>query len=151
VLHLLHATLAAWSENMASIEMDRDTLTVKLHGWDPILALRKSVTVSIAHVRGARARPPETSFEDWITNSDSGRGLLFRGELAVGSVELADGLSFFDVHDPARPERVVAIDLEGAEFKHIVVDLDDETPDDAARRINAAVTFGKTPAVFRDS
>lgn len=126
---------------MATIELDSENVTVRLHGWNPLLALRKTVTVPLRHVRGARARPKETDFESWLVDGEPGTGLLFRGELAVGSIELTDGRSFFDVHDPSRPERVVAIDLVDGEFVHVVVDLDDETPEVVAKRINDAVAL----------
>lgn len=124
---------------MATIELGPSTLTVKLHGWDPFYALRRSVQVPLTHIVRARARPPETDFDAAVRDPSIGTGRYVPKQLAVGTVELADGLSFFDVHDPARPERVLAIDLAHEPFKHIVVDLEDETPEEAVIRIDGAI------------
>jgi hypothetical protein len=124
---------------MATIDLGPTTLTVTLHGLDPLYALRRSVVVPLAHIVRARARPPETNFDTAVRDSSVGTGRLAPGQLAIGTIELEDGLSFFDVHDPARPDRVLALDLDHEPFKHIVVDLDDETPEEAVIRIEGAI------------
>lgn len=130
---------------MATIELDRETITVRLHGLDPLMAMRRTVSVPLAKVKGARACPPETNFEDRVVDGTSGVGVLYRGELAVGSIVLDDGVAFYDVHDPNSPEHALAIDLEGAEFTRIVVDLDEGSPHTVAERINEAVSELRRP------
>lgn len=124
---------------MATIDIGRDVLTVTLHGWDPVYALRRSVRVPLTHIVQSRARPPEADFDAVVRDASLGVGMLVPGHVAIGTLVLADGLSFYDVHDPRRPERVLAIDLDHDHFRHIVVDVDDETPEEAAARIDGAI------------
>jgi hypothetical protein len=124
---------------MATIELGPSTLTVRLHGWDPFYALRRTVQVPLTHIVKARARPPETDFDHAVRDPSVGVGRYVPKTMAIGTVELADGLAFFDVHDPMRPDRVLAIDLAHETFKHLVIDLDDEPPEEAVLRIDGAI------------
>jgi len=121
---------------MASIELkNRETLVVRLHGWDRLWALRRSLEVPLSHVASVRAHPREAWFDDVIVDSWSGVGTYERGWIAAGVIRLADGPSFYDVRDP---ERVVAIDLVGEAIRHIVVEVDGE-PEQVARDVREAL------------
>lgn len=136
---------------MATIDLDQSTLTVRLHGWDPLYALRRSVRVPLTHIVQARARPREANFDALVRDPSAGTGLLVPGRLAIGSLLLEDGMSFFDVHDPLRPERVLALDLDldHEAYKHIIVDLDDEPPEESVIRIDGAIFTAMRLAVAR--
>lgn len=126
----------------ASVELRDDDLVVHIHGWDRLRAMRGTVTVPLAHVVGARAQPPEAWFDNVIVNSTSGVGVYVPGKVAVGSLDLADGRSFYDVRDPMK---AIAIDLQHEDYSHLVVELDDETPDEAVRRIESVFERGTIP------
>ena len=117
---------------MASIEITPHELVVRLHGLDRLLAARGHLTVPLAHVTGVRARGREAHFDEVIAETSRGVGTYLRGHVAAGSMMLADGRSFFDVHDP---EKAVVIDLESEPYRHIAVQVDDEPPESAALRI----------------
>jgi hypothetical protein len=115
-------------------------LRIRIHGWDILLALRTSLTVPLAHVVGARARPPEADFDRAICEAWRGVGTYSPGKLAAGSVMLRDGRSFYDVH---HPERAIAIDLAGEPYRHLVVEVDGEQPEASVERIERALHRGR--------
>jgi hypothetical protein len=121
---------------MASIELTPRDLVVRIRGLDKLLAMRTHLSVPLAHVTGVREHAPEADFDDAVVDSSRGAGTFLRGRVAAGSLQLPDGRSFYDVHDPAK---AIVIDLESERFQHIVVELDDESPADAARRIREAL------------
>jgi nucleotide-binding universal stress UspA family protein len=117
---------------MATLELKPSHLVVHLHGWNILHALRGSVSIPLSHVEGVRLAPPEAFYDDVIVEAWRGVGTYAPGQYCIGTVQLADGRSFFDVR---RPERALAIDLVGDPLRHIVVEPDDESPEHAARRI----------------
>ena len=121
---------------MASIELKPSLLRVHLHGWNKVRALRGSVTVPFSHIAGVRAYPLEADFDEAITDSGRGVGTYWPGHMAVGTVTLRDGPSFFDVHGS---QNVVAIDLDGNRLRHIVVELENESAEGVVARIEKAL------------
>lgn len=111
---------------MATIHITEHELHVRLSAVDKLLALRMEVKVPLAHVTGVRARPSEAVFDVSIHERSDGRGLLIPGRVALGTILLDDGLSFFEVRDPSR---AIAIDLDASqEFRHLIIELDSEDP-----------------------
>lgn len=121
---------------MASIEITPHDLVVRVHGVDRVLALRSSVSVPLAHVAGVREHAAEANFDDAVRDSGRGIGTFVRGRVAAGSLRLPDGRAFYDVHDP---RRAIVVDLRSEPFEHLVVQVDGESPEAAARRIRAAL------------
>jgi hypothetical protein len=121
---------------MASVEITPHDLIVRVHGVDRILALRSSVRVPLAHVAGVRANAAEARFDDAVKDSGRGIGTFVRGRVAAGTLRLADGRSFYDVRDP---RKAIVVDLRSEPFEHLVVQLDEESPEDAARRVCEAL------------
>lgn len=121
---------------MASIEITRDELIVHIHGWHKVLAMRGTMRIPLSRVRAARARPKEANFDDVIVESWRGVGTYVPHKVAAGMLYLADGASFFDVRDP---ERAIAVDVDQPDVQHLVVQIDDEAPEDAVRRIEQAI------------
>jgi hypothetical protein len=129
---------------MVTIEVRQEDLVVHILGWDKLRAMRGSVTVPLRHIVAVRPRPPEAYFDDVIVESGRGVGTYSPGHFAAGTVQLADGRAFFDVHDP---EHAIAIDLEGEAIQHIVVEVDGETPEMATERIAQALQARRNPSV----
>jgi hypothetical protein len=121
---------------MASIQITESELIVHMHGWDRVWAMRRSVRIPLAHVRSVRAKPEEAYFDDVIVDSWRGVGTYIPHRLAAGVVHLSDGPSFYAVRDPMR---AIAIDVDDEKVRHVVVQMDDETPEDAAGRIEDAL------------
>jgi hypothetical protein len=121
---------------MVSIEITRQDLVVRIRGWDRVRALRSTLSVPLAHVTGVRTRPREAHFDDVIVESWRGVGTYRSGSFAAGSVFLADGRAFYDVHDP---EKAIAIDLTSEPIRRVVVEVGDEAPEVAALRIRNAL------------
>lgn len=121
---------------MASVEITPRELVVRVHGVDRILAMRNSVTVPLAHVAGVRAHAAEARFDDAVRDSGRGIGTFVRGRIAAGTLRLADGRSFYDVRDP---RKAIVVDLRSEPFEHLIVQIDEESPEAAARRIHEAL------------
>lgn len=121
---------------MASIEITQRNLVVRLHGVDRVLALRSRISVPLGHVVGVREQGAEANFDEAVRDSGRGIGTFVRGCVAAGSVRLLDGRAFYDVHDP---RKAIVVDLRSEPFEHLVVQVDGESPDAAARRIREAL------------
>jgi hypothetical protein len=121
---------------MASIELTPRELIVRVHGVDRILAMRSRVSVPLLHVDGVREHAAEADFDDAVRDSGRGIGTFVRGRIAAGTLRLPDGRAFYDVHDP---RKAIVVDLRSEHFEHLVVEIDDEPPEDAARRIREAI------------
>jgi hypothetical protein len=121
---------------MASIELTPRELIVHVHGVDRVLAMRSSVSVPLLHVDGVREHAAEADFDDAVRESSRGIGTFVRGRVAAGTLRLPDGRAFYDVHDP---KKAIVVDLRSEHFEHLVVEIDDEPPEAAARRIREAI------------
>ena len=122
---------------MASIDVSHDHLVVQLHGLDRFLAFKMSLSVPFDHVDRVRAYPVEGDFDASVKDPSLGVGFFLGGKMAVGSVAVEDGLAFYDIHHKDGP--TLAIDLHHERYRHIVVELDDESPETAQRRVVEAV------------
>jgi hypothetical protein len=177
---------------MATLEIEGDTLTLQIHGWDKLVALRNAVSVKLAHVGAVTVRPPDADYDEmkglrlaggywprafaggyfWITGGPArhGQEALEHLENARKQVEAAQGssprwadalrnvdaaietakgalaaagvpearkyLAFYQVKDPAK---AIGIDVEDETVRRIVVEIEGETPEEAAARIRSAV------------
>jgi hypothetical protein len=122
---------------MVSIEITRNELVVHVRGWAKVLAMRGVLRIPLSHVRGVRARPKEAYFDVVIIEGWRGVGTYVPHRVAAGMVYTKDGPSFYDVRNP---ERTIALDVDGSQLRHVVVQLGDETPDEAVRRIQQAIS-----------
>ena len=129
---------------MASISLEERELVVHVHGFDIVLALRHRLSVPFAHIEKVRVHPKEACFDEVIRESWRGIGTYVPGRFALGTARLADCIAFFAVRDP---ERTIAIDLRVGKriglqreaLHRIVIELDDESPEAAERRIAWAI------------
>lgn len=124
---------------MASIEITRSELIVRLHGWNRVLAMRGTLRIPLSQVKAVRAQPAEANYDDVIVEPWRGVGTYVPRKVACGLVHLADGPSFFDVRDP---KRAIALDVDHDDMRHVVVQIDDEAPEDTVRRIERAIDPG---------
>jgi hypothetical protein len=137
---------------MASIGIQEGELIVEFHGWCRVLTLRNGLRVPLSRVRAVRTNPPEAHFDDVIVETWRGLGTYVPGKVCAGKIYLKDGPAFFQVSGD--PERVLALDLDDERMHHLVVEVDGETPAEAAERILHAMgrpgvaPVGHTPAAI---
>jgi hypothetical protein len=63
---------------MASIEITRTELVIRMRGWNALFAMRGSLRVPLSHILAVRARPREAYFDDVIVESWRGVGTYVR-------------------------------------------------------------------------
>jgi len=103
---------------MAQVRIDGDTLVVEIQGLDKLWALRSSLAIPLANVRGATADPG-------IAGEPKGRrgpGAYVPGVIAAGTFHLDGERVFWDVHDATR---AVVIELTDERFSRLVVEVAD--------------------------
>lgn len=124
---------------MTRIDIREDMLIITIEGWHKVLALKSKLEVPLANIAGVRLRPELPTFVD-----GDFKGTYVAGKVVAGmSTRTKDGVVFCDVEDP---KRAIAIDLVDGELKHILIELSDVTPEDAAAHIEAARRGRPQPA-----
>jgi hypothetical protein len=118
---------------MARIEVGNGQLTVHLQGWDRWLALRRRLRVPLARVAEVKVRPPEAR---WNAPGIKIAGAFLPRRIAAGLFKVPGGWAFYAVHDP---DRTIGVELRGRGLRRLVVQVDGETPEEAARRIRDAL------------
>jgi hypothetical protein len=126
---------------MAIIELTNHELSVRIPGWNAVLAMRRSVRMPLAQVRSVRVRPEEAHYDDVIVDSWRGIGTYTPRRLAAGLIYLRDGVSFYEVRDP---RMAIAIDVHdvriyGYQVRRLVLQVERESPENAAARIEYAL------------
>jgi hypothetical protein len=122
---------------MATIEIKDKALVVNIQGMDKILALRSSITVPLAHITGVAARP-DIAKVMYMPVAAQFRGVRYPGSVVAGTLVMADGSGyiFCDVHDESK---AIAIELHHDEFKRLIIEVSNQTPEQARDLIMAAV------------
>ena len=122
---------------MATIEVKDNVLLVNVEGFDKILALRSSITVPLSHITGVTARP-DISQIMYMRVESQFRGVRTPGHILAGTLFMADGTGnvFCDVRDE---KKSVAIDLQHDEFKRLILEVSDRTPEQARDLILTAI------------
>lgn len=126
---------------MAIIHLTRTELVVRFRGWNAVHALRRSLRIPLRHVCAVRTRPHESHFDHSVIEGWRGIGTYAPGKLAVGLLHLRNGPSFLEVRDP---KHTIAVDVErfriwGYRVNHLVVQVERESPEAAATRIEHAI------------
>lgn len=101
---------------MTSVEIAGDRLRVVVEGFDKVLALRSSVEIPLAHVRGAEPAPDAARAHGLRLVGTSIPGVVTAGSFFDGQ------WLFFDVH---HAERAVKIDIDHAHYAALVVEVED--------------------------
>ena len=122
---------------MATLAIKDQALTVNVEGLDKVFALRSSITVPFAHIVGVTARP-DISKVMFMPVGSQFRGVRHTGLIVAGTLLMADGSGnvFCDVHDD---KKALVIELNHDEFKRIIVEISDQTPEQARDMIEAAI------------
>ncbi len=188
---------------MATIEIEGDELTVRMHGWDRLLAFKSSLTVPLKDISNVTVRPKdahgngdifavkvagghlpgvlqtgyfwitrgltggtkevvdsldaaETALNRWKHGGSGARARALKHVQdaakevhdAIGREELPTdedrGWGFYDVHDA---DKTIGFDVENHRVRRVVVEVEGETPESAAERLQAALAGIKT---YRD-
>jgi len=77
---------------MATIEIEGDELTIKMHGWDKLLALKSSMTLPLRDISNVTVRPPDARGEGQISAVRVAGGYI-PGVLQTGHYWITSGLS----------------------------------------------------------
>jgi hypothetical protein len=104
---------------MAIVEVDGDTLTVRVTGIDQVLALKHTLEVPLEHVAGIDQDSEEAGA---IFHGLRLPGTSLPGIVTAGSYFRAGEWSFWDVHDPSK---AVIIRLKDEHYSRVVVGVDD--------------------------
>ena len=123
---------------MATIEITDSSLIVHVEGLDKLFTLKSSITVPLAHVRSVTVRPDVRDLM-YMEMGATFRGVQSPGWLVAGTLRSPDGSHcvFCDVHDP---NRAIAIELEHDVYQRLLVEISNESPEEAQRRIERAVS-----------
>jgi hypothetical protein len=106
---------------MAIVEIDGDTLTVRVTGLDEVLAFKHTLEVPLAHVEGIEQGSPDVGT---IFHGLKLPGTNLPGVVTAGSFLRAGQWSFWDVHDP---DKALTIRLSDEHYSRVVVQVDDPT------------------------
>ena len=127
---------------MAQVLFVDGQLVVRLTSLEPLLALRRTIRVPLAHVAGVTVRPPEAFMPPAQLGFTYRRGTSLPGLGRAGAFyRPGEGWSFFLVFNPAQ---TIGIDLTDEHYRRLVVQVGAETPEVAAHRIEAACS-GRAP------
>ena len=122
---------------MATLDIRDHALVVSIEGIDKLFTFRSTIVVPLTHIAGIAVRPDLTGIMNMPVHSQF-RGVRVPGSLVAGTLILADGSGnvFCDVHDA---QNAIAIDLRHDEFKRLIVELTNQSPEDARARFEAAL------------
>jgi len=126
---------------MATIELTKKELVVRIRGWNSLYALRRTLSIQLGQVQEVRVRPTEADFDHSIIEGWRGIGTYMPRKLAAGVLHLRNGPSFLEVRDP---QHTIAIDVKdvhvwGYRVNHLVLEIERESPEAAATRIVHAI------------
>jgi len=116
---------------VADIRIEGDTLVVDITGLDKLWALKSSLTIPLANVRGATSDPG-------IVREPKGLrapGTHLPGVITAGTFHIDGEKVFWDVHDAAK---AVVIELADERYARLVVQVDD--PRTTVAQIEAALS-----------
>jgi hypothetical protein len=121
---------------MATIQIENDSLQVRLTGWDRLLAIKGGMKVPLSDVTGVAVDPPEAQY-------DSIKGLRLWGgywpkKFAAGYFWLTrEGvIAWYFVRDP---KRAVRIDLKGQPARFLVIEDEKADPEVIAELVRKAI------------
>jgi hypothetical protein len=115
---------------VAHVTVEGDTLVVKITGLDKLWALKSSLSIPLANVRGATADPG-------ILREPKGLkapGTRVPGVITAGTFHIDGERVFWDVHDASK---AVVIELTDERYARLVVQVAD--PRAAVTAIQAAL------------
>ena len=117
---------------MVEISIRDGKAVFEVQGWSRLWALRSRITVPLSRIRDVRRADPSAVRGWWKGLRLPGThvpGVIVAGTFYEGSKPV-----FWDVR---RPARAIEVQLAGAEYDRLVVDVAD--PDAAVERLRAAI------------
>ncbi|CCH30029.1 hypothetical protein ABZ816_31830 [Actinosynnema sp. NPDC047251] len=103
---------------MALVDIDGDDLVVVMEGLDKLWALKSSLTIPLANVRGATADPGIATERKGI----KAPGTHLPGVITAGTFHLDGDKVFWDVKDASK---AVVIELADERYARLVLQVDD--------------------------
>jgi len=116
---------------MVKVSIDGDRATFAVQGWDKLWALKTSLEIPVAHIRGVRI--DTEAARGWFHGLRL-PGTEIPGVLTAGTFLQREGAVFFDVHDP---DDTIVIELDDEQYKRLVIEVED--PDATVAMIQAAL------------
>ena len=121
---------------MVHVSILADRLRLDVLGWDKLWAFMDHLEVPLAQVREVRADPAAARgfWHGWRAP-----GTQIPGVITAGTYHRGGHATFFDVHNP---ERAIVIELEGGEYRRLVIEV--ENPADLVARLQSAIASRAT-------
>ena len=104
---------------MVEVSIEGDLVHFDVKGFDKFWALKKRLTIPLAHIRAIQVEPKAA--RGWWHGLRL-MGSNIPGILTAGTFYQQGELVFYDVHDP---ERTVVLELEHETYKKLIVEVDD--------------------------
>jgi hypothetical protein len=114
---------------MAQIDIDGDTLVVKVEGLDKLWAFKSRLDIPLANVRGATIDPGIVAEPKGVRAP----GAHVPGVIVAGTFRTEGERVFWNVHNPAN---AIVIELSDERYARLVIEVDD--PRDTVDRIERA-------------
>jgi hypothetical protein len=116
---------------VATVDIEGADLVVRVEGMDKLWALKSSLTIPLANVRGATADPGIVKDPKGVRAP----GTYVPGVVVAGTFHHEGERVFWDVRDPAK---AVVIELADEQYARLVVQVED--PRATVERIEKATT-----------
>ncbi len=120
---------------MVQIAIHGQQVAFEVQGWSQLWALRRRIAVPLASIRGVRRADP-TVVDGWWKGLRM-PGTHIPGIIVAGTYYDGSKRAFWDVRHPVR---AIEVELTGASYDRLVVDVAD--PDAAVERLRAAARPG---------
>jgi hypothetical protein len=104
---------------VGTIRIEGDDLIFELHGVDQILAIKRSISVPLAHVTSVSTDAvPWKAFQQLKAGGTSLPGVIKDGRFVD-----QNGMMFFEMH---HPDKCITVNLDHETYKQIVFEVDDK-------------------------
>ncbi|MBI3569334.1 MAG: hypothetical protein HY084_14135 [Gemmatimonadetes bacterium] len=116
---------------MVEITVHGDTITFEVEGWDKLWALKSSLDIPLAHIKGARV--DDEAAKGWWHGVKLG-GSDLPGVITAGTFYRKGRMVFYDVH---KPENTIIVDLDHENYDQLILQV--RNPETEVQMINDAV------------
>jgi hypothetical protein len=102
-----------------TIRIEGDDLILELHGVDQIFAIKRSISVPLAHITSVSTDTvPWKAFQQLKVGGTSLTGVIKEGRFLD-----QNGMTFFEMR---HPDRCITLNLDHETYKKIVFEVDDK-------------------------
>ena len=116
---------------MTIVEIDDSQLAVHIQGWHRVFALKRTITVPLAHVIGAKANPSAIN----TPRGFRAPGTRLPGVITAGTFRRRGSKEFWDASRD--PTKTLVIELQDDQYSRLVIDV--EEPAATAAQIETAL------------